>query len=81
MTAGYGFRLLHKQCSTLISRVISGAAAEILMILGYFVFEGMMYGFLPSAVNIPANGVQGIAGLIVGIVLIRTIEKSKIMTR
>jgi uncharacterized membrane protein len=49
------------------------------MILGYFVFEGMMYGFLPSAVNIPANGVQGIAGMIVGTVLMRTIEKSKIM--
>ena len=81
LIAGYGFRLLNKKCSNLISRVISGAAAEILMILGYFVFEGMMYGFLPSAVNIPANGVQGIAGLIVGIVLIRTIEKSKIMTR
>ena len=37
-----------------------------------------MYGFIPSAVNIPANGVQGIAGVIIGIVLVKTIEKSKI---
>ena len=79
LVAGFCFRLLNKKCNNLISRVISGAAAEILMILGYFVFEGMMYGFLPSAVNIPANGVQGIAGMIVGTVLMRTIEKSKIM--
>ena len=48
------------------------------MILGYFVFEGFLYGFIPSAVNIPANGVQGIAGLIIGVILIKVFEKSKI---
>ena len=78
LIACFGFRLFHKKCSNLISRIISGAAAEIVMILGYFVFEGFMYGFVPSAVNIPANGVQGIAGMIIGIVLMKTIEKSKI---
>ena len=78
LIACFGFRLLHKKCKHLISRIISGAAAEIVMILGYFVFEGFMYGFIPSAVNIPANGVQGIAGMIIGIVLMKTIEKSKI---
>jgi uncharacterized membrane protein len=78
LIACFGFRLLHKKCNHLISRIISGAAAEIVMILGYFVFEGFMYGFIPSAVNIPANSVQGIAGMIIGIVLMKTIEKSKI---
>ena len=76
--AYYGFCMLHKKCGNLISRIISGVVAEIVMVLGYFVFEGFMYGFIPSAVNIPANGVQGIAGLIIGIVLIKAIEKSKI---
>ncbi len=78
MIACYGFRLLHKKCNHLISRIFSGAAAELLMVLGYFVFEGFMYGFSASAVNIPANGVQGIAGLLIGIVLMKAIEKSKI---
>ena len=78
MIAGYGFRLLNKKCNNLLSRIISGAAAEIVMILGYFVFEGFMYGFIASAVNIPANGVQGIAGLMIGIVLTKAIEQSKI---
>ena len=76
--ACYGFRVLHKKCNNLTSRIISGATAEIVMILGYFMFEGFMYGFIPSAVNIPANGIQGIAGIIIGIVLMKTIEKSKI---
>ena len=73
-----GFNLLHKGIGNLPSRIISGIAAEILMILGYFVFEGFLYGFVPSLVNIPANGVQGIAGLIIGIVLMKVFEKSKI---
>ena len=74
----FGFRLLHKRISDLPSRIISGTAAEMLMILGYFVFEGCMYGFGPSVVNIPANAVQGIAGLIIGIILTKVFVKSKI---
>ena len=74
----FGFRLLHKKVSDLPSRIISGTAAEMLMILGYFVFEGCMYGFGPSVVNIPANAVQGIAGLVIGIILTKVFVKSKI---
>ena len=62
-----------------MSRIISGIAAELIMVLGYFAFEGFLYGFLPSAVNIPANAVQGVAGLILGTVLIRIFEKNKIL--
>ena len=78
LIAYFGFRLLHKRFSDLPSRIISGTAAEMLMILGYFVFEGCMYGFGPSVVNIPANAVQGIAGLIIGIILTKVFVKSKI---
>ena len=78
LIAYFGFRLLHKKVSDLPSRIISGTAAEMLMILGYFVFEGCMYGFGPSVVNIPANAVQGIAGLIIGIILTKVFVKSKI---
>ena len=76
--AFYGFRVLRRKLGTLLSRIVSGAAAEIVMILGYFVFEGFLYGFVPSVVNIPANGVQGIAGLLIGIVLTKVLEKSRI---
>ena len=43
-----------------------------------FSFEGFMYGFIPSAVNIPANAVQGTAGLILGIALVKIFERLKI---
>ena len=78
LIAFYGFVFLKKKFGELSSRIVSGIAAELMMILGYFVFEGFMYGFAPSAVNIPANGVQGIAGLILGIVLTKVFVKSKI---
>ena len=78
LIAFYGFKLLNKKIGNLPSRIISGIVAEIVMILGYYVFEGFLYGFIPSAVNIPANGVQGIAGLIIGVILIKVFEKSKI---
>ena len=78
MVAFYEFKLLHKKLGNLPSRIISGMAAEGVMMLGYFVFEGFLYGFAPSLVIIPANGVQGIAGLVIGIVLMKALEHSKI---
>lgn len=78
LVALYGCKLLHKRMGNLLSGIISGIAAEILMVLGYYVFEGFLYGFAPSAVNILPNGVQGVAGLILGIVLMKVFEKGKI---
>ena len=77
--AYFGFRLLHKQLGSFSSRIISGTLSEIIMILGYFVFEGFLYGFVPSLVNIPANAVQGVAGLVIEIILIKLFEKNKII--
>jgi uncharacterized membrane protein len=68
--------LLHKKTGATPSRIISGITAEIIMVLGYFVFEGFMYGFAPSAVNIPANAVQGVAGIILGVILAKIFDKS-----
>ena len=79
LVAFYGFKLLHKKLGNLLSRTITGIAAEAIMILGYFVFEGFLYGFGPSVVNIPANSIQGIAGLILGCILVKVFEKSKLI--
>ncbi len=78
LVAFFGFKLLHNKIPKFPSRIISAVLAEILMILGYFVFEGFMYGFAASVVNIPANAVQGVAGIILGILLIKLFEKNKI---
>ncbi len=73
-----GFRVMHKRLGSLAARVLSGITAEIVMILGYFAFEGFLYGFAASVVNIPANGVQGVAGMVLGVLLIKIFERNKI---
>ena len=70
--------LLSRKAKKLPFLILSGLIAEVLMVAGYYVFEGFMYGFIPSLMNIPANAVQGIMGLIFGIILIRIFEKSGI---
>ena len=75
LVAFYGSNVLCKKISTTLARIISGIAAEALMVLGYFVFEGFMYGFVASLVNIPANAVQGVAGIILGVVLANVFDK------
>ncbi len=77
--AFYGFKLLNKKIANTSSRVVAGLTAELFMILGYFVFEGILYGFGPSLVNIPANAVQGVAGLAIGIVMIKIFEKRNVI--
>ena len=79
LIACYTFQLIRKSLGhNLPARIVSGILAEIIMVLGYYVFEGFMYGFIASAVNIPANAIQGIVGLILGTILIKAFEKSKI---
>ena len=74
------FGSMSKKHSRLGSRIISGIFAEIIMVLGYYVFEGLLYGFIASAVNIPVNMVQGGAGLIIGTLIINIITKSHILS-
>ena len=72
------FRLMNKKIGKLPSQIIGAVLAEILMVMGYFVFEGFLYGFAPSLVNVPANAVQGAAGIVIGVTLIKVFEKAKI---
>ena len=74
--AFYGFKMLNKKLNVTFSKIISGVLAEIFMVLGYFGFEGILYGFVPSVVNIPANAIQGIAGIVIGVVLVKVFEKN-----
>ena len=73
--AGKGPR---RRMGRLPAQIIGGLLAELVMILGYFVFEGILYGFGPSLVNIPANAVQGVAGIIIGVLLSKALEKANL---
>lgn len=79
IAAYFGFRFLQNKVTNISARIVSGIVAELIMVFGYYVFEGLLYGFGASLVNIPANAVQGVAGLIIGTILVKTFEKSKII--
>lgn len=75
LLAFYLSEALNKKFSSTASRIISGISAEILMVGGYFLFEGILYGSTASAANIPANAIQGTAGIILGILIIKVLDK------
>ena len=68
-------KLIRTKIGKLPAQLIGAVLAEIVMVMGYFVFEGVLYGFAPSLVNIPANAVQGVAGIVIGMILIKVLEK------
>ena len=76
--AYYIYKALVKKTNELVAAIASGVVAEIIMVAGYYIFEGFMYGFGASLVNIPANAVQGVAGIIFGVLLLKVFRKTKI---
>ena len=76
----YGLhKSLHKKMGMTPACLIAGVVSELFMAAGYYIFEGFMYGFVASLVNIPANLVQAAAGLVLGVLLIRLFQKSKMI--
>lgn len=73
----YVFKLPHKRVNNFIPRIVSGIIAELVMIMGYYIFEGFMYGFSAALINIPANIAQGMAGIVFGCMLFNVIDKIK----
>lgn len=78
LVAFYGYKALSKKFNSIISRIISAVAVELVMSVGYYVYEGFLYGFVASLVNMPANAIQGALGIVIGVLLIRVLEKNKI---
>lgn len=58
--------------------ILGALLAELIMCVGYYIFDGFLYGFMESLINIPANLVQGAFGIVVGLILIGIFKKSKI---
>lgn len=75
LCAHFIFKALGKKLGKFPSIITGGVLAEIIMIFGYYAFEGFLYGFIPALANMPANIIQGLAGLVLGVILIKLFEK------
>lgn len=73
----FTFKAFKKLTNQPIGFIISALIAEVVMILGYFLFEGVLYGFATAAVNILFNAIQGGAALVVCNVVINILLANK----
>ena len=62
----------------LLSKIVGGVLAELLMVTSYYIFEGFIYGFGVSMINIFPNALQGGVGYIIGMVFIKIFYKYRI---
>ena len=78
LVAGGIFRAMGRKGHRLAARLVGALAAEILMVLGYFTFEGVFLGLgWSAALNIPVNLVQGVVCLVAAVALAQVLERSK----
>ena len=68
-----------KKLKTPVGVITGGVLAEVIMVAGYLGFESLLYGFVPSLANVPANCVQGVFCLVTAVFLQKIFEKYKIM--
>lgn len=61
--------LIKKDSVDFIPRLIAGIAGEIFMVLGYFAFESVFYGFGGAIPNLLGNALQGVCCLVLAVAL------------
>lgn len=70
------YNLCSKKFSSVSARITSAVVSEIIMITGYSIFAGFMYGSVQSAIlSIPDNIAQGIMGATFSVFLYECILK------
>ena len=66
----YVYILLAKRTHGLVARIAASVCAELVMIVGYLVFESFLYkSFIVAAGGVLANVMQGIGGIVISVIL------------
>ena len=72
LIAGYGLQKDHSPSRMIVVYII----AEVLMVLGYFLFEWILYGAAAAAGVLISNTMQGIIGVLIGVAAVRLVERT-----
>lgn len=78
------FRALRERRSAplVLAQAVSGVAAEIIMVAGYFGYASLWLGKgLAAAASIPGNVVQGVFGLVAAAVVYTILDRSHVLAR
>ncbi len=76
VAAFYVMKKLSGMKNKTISLVIASVIAELVMIVGYGIFEAAVYGIGVALASMAGNAIQAVAGIVSGILLIKVFEKS-----
>lgn len=63
--------------------ILGAAVGEIIMVGGYYLYSATFLGkgFAGAAASVPGNLVQGVFGLVCGVVIIKIIAKTRVLSR
>ncbi|MBP5773378.1 MAG: ECF transporter S component [Eubacterium sp.] len=62
--------------------VVSAFVAEVIMILGYLLYEGVFLGLgLGAFAGVYGNVIQGVASIVIGVVAVEVLEKTKVIAK
>ena len=76
LAAALIFRAMGRSKTALL---VSGTVGEIIMVVGYFGYAGLLLGKgIGAAASIPGNLVQAAMGLVIGFVLLKVAQKTRI---
>ncbi len=68
--AGILYQKIGKSAKSRLAAVALGGVGDIILVAGgYFLCESLIYGAAASAASVPANLIQGISGLVIGLLL------------
>ena len=65
----------------LVSFILSGLVAELIMVAGYFLYEIFLYGVGVALFDTLANAIQGAFGITVGTIMFSTLNRTKFITK
>ena len=76
---GYIAGAIVRKKSSFLSTVVAAVIAEVIMVLGYFLFEAFILklGISVFFVSIPGNLMQSLGGIIISVILFSVLKKNK----
>ncbi len=78
-----GYKLVSKRSNRVLTTgyIISGIVAEIIMVIGYYLFEGCLYSFQTAGIALIGNLIQGAIAIVSSVIMISILEKTKVIKK
>ncbi len=76
------FGITKKHANRTFAHIVTGVIAEIIMVVGYFLYESTLLGYgLGAAASIPSNIIQGVTCLVLALVLVSVLSAISAVTK